>query len=139
MARAPDPLQERRDPARRADLTDEIHCADVDAELQRRGRDERGEIARAQPLLHAQPPLARQAPVVGGDPLGAEPLAQAVRDPLREAPRVGEHERRAVGADLVAEDVEEVVPLLGRREISSTMSVRAVLSSGRPRGEVSIR
>ena len=41
VARAPGALQERRDRARRAELADELDVADVDAELERRGRDQR--------------------------------------------------------------------------------------------------
>ena len=39
VARAADALEQRRDRARRAELHDEIDRADVDAELERRGRD----------------------------------------------------------------------------------------------------
>ena len=41
MARAADALQERGDPARRAHLADEVDVADVDAEFEGRGRDQR--------------------------------------------------------------------------------------------------
>jgi hypothetical protein len=42
-ARIADALQERRDAVRRSDLADEIDVADVDAELERRGGDERAQ------------------------------------------------------------------------------------------------
>ena len=41
VAGAADALQEGRDRARRADLADQIDIADIDAELERRGRDQR--------------------------------------------------------------------------------------------------
>ena len=47
VAGAADALQERGDAVRRADLADEIDVADVDAELERRGRDQRLERARS--------------------------------------------------------------------------------------------
>ena len=50
VARAADALQERREAARRADLADQVDGADVDAELERRRRDERAQLARLQPL-----------------------------------------------------------------------------------------
>ena len=51
MARAADPLQEAADRARRADLADEVDVADVDAELERGGGDQRLQLAVLQPLL----------------------------------------------------------------------------------------
>ncbi len=43
---ATDPLQERRDRARRADLDHQVHVADVDAELERGGGHERPQSSR---------------------------------------------------------------------------------------------
>jgi hypothetical protein len=63
---AADALQQRRDAARRADLADEIDVADVDAELERRGRDER----RSPPAFsrsRRRGALLRQAAVVRRD------------------------------------------------------------------------
>ena len=57
MAGAADALQEARDRARRAELADEIDVADVDAELERGGRDQRLELAVLQPLLGVEPLL----------------------------------------------------------------------------------
>ena len=61
---------------RRAELADEIDIADVDAELERRGRDQRLELAALEPLLGIKPLLLGEAAVVGGDVLLAEPLGQ---------------------------------------------------------------
>ena len=69
----------RRDRARRAELADEIDGADVDAELERRGRDHHLQLAGLEPLLGVEAPRARQAAVVRGDALLAEPLARAWR------------------------------------------------------------
>ena len=67
VARAPDPLQEARDRARRAELADQIDLADIDAELERGGRDQRLELAALQALLGVEPLLLREAAVMRGD------------------------------------------------------------------------
>src|SRR4029453_12317384 len=50
MARAPRALQKGCDRARRSELANEVDVADVDAELERGGRDENLELAVLQPL-----------------------------------------------------------------------------------------
>ena len=47
----PDALQEGRDRARRAELADQVDVADVDAQLQRGGGDQRLQLAALQPLF----------------------------------------------------------------------------------------
>ena len=76
VAGAADALQEGRDRARRAELADEIDLADVDAELQRGGGDQRPQLAALEPLLGGEPLLLGQAAVVGGDRVLAEPLGE---------------------------------------------------------------
>ena len=76
MARTADALQERGDRARRADLADEIDVADVDAELERRGRDERAQFAALEALLGVEAKLLGEAAVMRGDRFLAEPLAE---------------------------------------------------------------
>ena len=66
MPRAPDPLQEARDRARRADLAHQVDVADVDAELERGGRDQRLQLAPLEPLLGLQAVLPGEAAVVRG-------------------------------------------------------------------------
>ena len=51
MVGATDALQERRDGARRAQLTDQIDGADVDAQLQRSGGDDGFQLAAPRSLL----------------------------------------------------------------------------------------
>ena len=51
MAGSADALEQRRDAMRRSDLADEIDVADVDAELERRGRDQRLQLPGFQPRL----------------------------------------------------------------------------------------
>ena len=95
VSRSADALQQRGDAARRADLADEIDGADVDAELQRRRRDQRLELTRLQPRLRVETLLFRQAPVMRRHRIVAQPLAQMTRDPFRQPPRVHEHQRGA--------------------------------------------
>ena len=75
VAGAADALQEAGDRARRAELADQVDVADVDAELQRRGGHQHLQLAALQPLLGVEALLLRQAAVVRGDRVFAEPLA----------------------------------------------------------------
>ena len=72
--------------------------ADVDAELERRGGHERLQRAGLQPVLGVEPRLLRQAAVMRGDLVLAEPLAQVPRHALGHPPRVDEDQRRLVRA-----------------------------------------
>ena len=54
VTRSADALQERGEPAWRADLTDQIHRADVDPELQRRCGHQRPKLALLEALLTVQ-------------------------------------------------------------------------------------
>ena len=87
---APDPLEEGGDGARRADLAHELDRADVDAELERGGGHQGPQVAGAQAVLGPQAPVLGQAAVVGGDLVGAEPLAQQVGQALGHPPGVDE-------------------------------------------------
>ncbi len=108
-----DALEERRDRPRRADLAHELHRADVDPQLERSGGDQRLQLASAEPPLDAQPPVLREASVVGGDHVVAEPLAELVGQPLRQPAGVDEHDGGAVARDVLGDLVEHVVHLRG--------------------------
>ncbi len=116
VARAPDALEERRDRARGADLDDEVHVADVDAELERRRGDEGPQGAGLQPLLGVQPARLREASVVAGHGVLAEQLRQLRRDALGHLARVDEHERRPVLADELGHARVDLLPLLVRAD-----------------------
>ena len=116
MVGAADALQERGDAARRADLADQLDRADVDAELERRGGDQRAQVAGAQAGLDPVAAVLRQAAVVGGHDVVAEALAELVREPLGQPAGVDEHERGAVLRDQRGDAVEHVAHLLGRRD-----------------------
>ncbi len=112
----PDALQERRDRARRAHLADELDRSDVDSELERSGRHERAQLAGTQPCLGARASVGGEAAVVRGDLVGAESLAEHMREALREPPRVHEDERRAVVCDMRRDAVDDLVELLRARD-----------------------
>ena len=104
---------------RRSDLADEIDVTDVDPELQRRGRDQRFELPRLQPVLRVEPFVLRQAAVMRGHRRRtrcgiAEPLGEMTREALRHVPRVDEHERRLVLVDQLREPVVVLLPDLVR-------------------------
>ena len=76
---APDTLQERGDTARRADLADEIDVADVDAELERCGGDERFQLAVLQALLGVEALLFGEAAVMRADMFFAQAVGELTR------------------------------------------------------------
>jgi hypothetical protein len=76
VTRSTDALQESRDPMRRPDLAHEVDRSDVDAELERRRRHERLQLAALEPRLGVEPLVLRQAAVMGRDRLVAETIAQ---------------------------------------------------------------
>ena len=110
VARAADALEQGRDRARRPELDHQIDRADVDAELERRGRHDDPERARLEPLLGVEPSGAGEAPVVRRYRVGPEPLAEGVGGPLGEAAGVHEDEGGAVGADEVGDPVVGLAP-----------------------------
>ena len=111
---AADALQERHDRLGRPELAHQVHHADVDAELQGRGRDDDPQVAGLQSLLGVQPLLARQAAVVRGDLLLSQQGAQGVAHALREAARVDEDQGGAVIQDQLRQALVQLVPHLVR-------------------------
>ena len=110
VSRSADPLQQRRDPMRRSNLAGEIDVADVDAELQRGGGDERLERAVFQARLRVEPPLFRQAAVMRGHRVFAETVAQMARQPLGQPAGVHEDQRRPVFPHELGEAVVVFLP-----------------------------
>ena len=99
MARPADALQPARDRLRRLHLDDEVDCAHVDAQLERRSGDEARDLPLLQELLHLDPLLPRERAVVGSGQLALRQLVQAQREALRQAAVVDEDDRRAVLLD----------------------------------------
>ena len=92
----PDALQPAGNRRRRLDLHDEIDGAHVDAELERRGGDERLDTTRFQQIFDLAARHARQRAVVRADERFAGELVQGAGQALREATAVDEDQRRAV-------------------------------------------
>jgi hypothetical protein len=116
VPRAADPLNEGGQTARRTDLAHQVDRTDVDAQLERRGRDQRLQLSRAEPSLDAEPPFARQAAVVRRDAVVADALGQQVRQALGHAAGVHEHQRRAPRLHVHGDLVEYVGHLFGGRD-----------------------
>ena len=99
VAGAADALQRHRDGARRADLADQIHGADIDAQFER-GRGHHGaQFAALEARFGFQAQTARQAAVVRQHGVFAEALLQVMRHALGQAARVDEDQRGAILAD----------------------------------------
>ena len=92
----PHALQQRGDRSSGTHLDDQIDAADVDSQLERRGGDQRLQLAPLQPLLCLQPFFSRQAAVMARDAIGAEPFGQMHREAFAQPTGVYEHQRRAV-------------------------------------------
>ena len=114
MPRAPDPLQEARDRAGRADLADQVDVADVDAELERGGRDQRLQLTPLEALLGLQAVLPGEAAVVRAHQAFVEALGQLAGDPLGQPARVDENERGGVRLDQLGEAVVDLPPDVAR-------------------------
>ncbi len=99
VAGAPDALQPARHAARRLDLDDQIDRRHVDPQLQRAGRHQAAQRAGLQHLLDLRALRPRHAAVVRADQPFCRQFVDPLRQPLAEAPAVGEHDRAAVGAD----------------------------------------
>ena len=114
VARAAGALQEGRDRARRAELADQVDVADVEAELERRGRDQHLQFAALQALLGVEPRFLGEAAVVRRDRVLAEALAEVARGALGHAPRVDEDQRRPVQMDQLGDAAVDLLPLVVR-------------------------
>ena len=109
VPRPADALQRDRDRTRRADLAHQIHRADIDSQLQRRGRHHGPQLAILQALLGLEPQRARKAAVMRQHRVLAQPLAQMVRDAFGQPARVDEDQR---GAMLLRQRGDAVVNLV---------------------------
>ena len=103
-------LQERRDGTRRSQLADQVDVADVDAEFQRGGRDQRAQFPGFQPLLGVEALFLRQAAMVRGHRVLAQPLGEMAGGAFHHAPGIGEDQRGAVSLDQLRETVVNQTP-----------------------------
>ncbi len=90
--------------------------ADVDAEFERRGGDQRLELTALEALLRMQPLFARHAAVVRRHLLFAQALGQGSRGALGEAPRIDEYQSRAMLANQLREPVVDLRPDFRRHD-----------------------
>src|SRR4029077_18519913 len=114
VAGAADALQQGRNPVRRADLADKIDVADVDAQFERRRRDQRLELPALEPRLGVEPAFLREASVMRRDGFFAQALAEMPSDALGQPPGVDEHERRPMLAHETSEPLVVLLPDLVR-------------------------
>ena len=110
VPRAPDPLQQRGDGARRPDVADQLDVADVDAQLQRRGGHHHRHLRGLELLLGFEPGLARQAAVVRQHLALAQPVGELVRHSFHQPAGVHEHQGGAVALDLLHDAVVDLGP-----------------------------
>ena len=114
MPRPAHPLKQRRDRSGRTDLDDEIDAADVDAELERRGRHEGLQLASLESLFGSEPLFARQAAVMAGHLVRAEAIGQMHRQSLAQPAGVDEDQRGLMLRDQLGDPAVDVVPDLRR-------------------------
>ena len=110
MPGAADALQCHRDRPRRSDLANQVDAADIDPQLERSRRHHGAQFAGLQSRLGVQAQLARQASVVRQDGVFAQTLGEMMGHPLRQAPRVDEHQGGAIRADQIGRAVVDFVP-----------------------------
>ena len=103
-------LEERRDAMGRSNLAHQVDVADIDPELERCRRDQCLERAGLEPVFGIEPRVLREAAVVRGDLVLAEPIAQVPREALRQPSRVDEDERCVVRADQLRQPVVILLP-----------------------------
>ncbi len=116
MPGAADPLQKGIDGARRAQLTDEVHISDVDAELERGGRHQHFQLAALQALFRVEAPFLGKAAVMRGDIFLAQPFGKMPRHALGQPARIHEHQGGAVLADQFGQPIVDLRPDLARHD-----------------------
>src|SRR4029077_5293917 len=105
MTGASNPLQERRNRARRAKLADQIDIADIDAELERGSRHQRLELTAFETLLSVEPLLLGETAMMRRYVIGADALGKLAGHAPDQAPRVDENQSRAMRPDQLGEPV----------------------------------
>ena len=99
VLRPADALKQRGNRTGRSELAHQVHRANVNAQFQRGGGDQRLEFAPFQPVLRLETQFRRETAVMGRSLVRSQPLAQMARDGFRQPPRVDEHQRRSVLLD----------------------------------------
>ena len=99
---------------RRTELAHQVDLADVDAEFERGGRDQRSQPPLLEALLGLQSVFARQTAVMGGHRVLAQALRQRGGRALRQTPGVHEDQRSAMFVDQLFQAVVDLAPHLVR-------------------------
>ena len=110
------PLEKRGDRPRGAELQHEVDRPDVDAQLERRSGDDRFQFTGPQSGLDAQPPIHREAAVMGRHLVLTDKLPEQMADPLGHTPSVDEDQRGSVCDDLCRHHGDDLIELLGRHD-----------------------
>ncbi len=131
MVGSSDPLQERGEAARRADLAYQLHRSDIDTQLQRRGRHQGPQVAAAQPGLDPLPAVPGQAAVMGRHLAVPETLAELVGELLGHPPGIDEDQRGPVPEHMPGDQVVDLGHLLSGGD-------RAELVTGQLQAEVKL-
>ena len=118
VAGAAHALKRRRHVARRLQLHHEVDRPDVDAELERRRRHQRFELAILQPVLGLQACAARQRAVMRGHAAIGDAIVEVSGQSFRRSPALSEDQRRAVRLDQLRHLLQGRVPdgVAGGRE-----------------------
>ena len=96
-----------------AQLTDQVHIADIDSQFKRRGGHQHLQLAAFQALLCIEPPLFRQTAVMGRDVALANSLRQMTRPPaLNQAAGIDEHQCGAMFEDELRQSIVHLGPHL---------------------------
>src|SRR5205823_6948848 len=89
---AADALQRNGDRPRRADLANQIDAADIDAQFEGGGGDQRADLSGFEFAFGGEAEFAGQAAVVRSDGVLSETLGEMMRDTLSETTRIHENE-----------------------------------------------
>ena len=120
VARPAHALERGGDVPGRLHLDDQVDGADVDAELERRRRHERLQLAVLEAVLGFQAGPARERAVMGGDEPAGDAVVEVAGQPLGRPPALREDQRRAVRlhqlGDLLLSGVVDGVAR-GRQEV----------------------
>src|SRR5689334_7212374 len=94
MLGATDSLQQRGDRTGGGELANQIDGPNIDSKFERRGRNQRFQLAALKSIFGLEPQFRRKTPVMRRDCIGSEKFAQMMGYTFGHATRVHEHERR---------------------------------------------
>ena len=116
VSRAADALNRGRNGFGRIELAYEVDCADIDAEFERRGRDDRLQLSALEALLREQTLGACEAPMMRHHGVDAQALLEIQRDALGQAPAQGKNQRGAMLANEFGDSIVGGLPVLMSRD-----------------------